>query len=349
MLEPRRQIAGCFWVITVLAGFAAVSPASACGFTEYRQAASLLADSSLRVDSSADAAEQVLRGCGDDPMAAYLIGILPRFAEFSAERKEAFRRSLSSAAERGVAAAALVHGAWLVDTNADRERGTKLMADAYAAEDEWGVGLGLATLTGRQERLSDVALARLEQLAEDGFPWAYGILAYQRMFRIADKRASSPSEQQIAAIMEAHNVALKGMLRGDGIAVLAMDRIAKEFDVDRGAPNHLLDVLSAADPLAFISSHPKEMQSAHVAWRTVPVFWTIDEETLRLVKISANVCSSSIPSKWHKLCEVRAVVDHYVCMQPFGSYMSESVWMGTSAYRTCRLLRLRVVASAPYY
>jgi hypothetical protein len=349
MQRAASQIASCFYAIAVLAGFSSQSPASACGSAEYRQAAVLLADSSLRVDSSTDAAEQSLRACGDDPMAAYLIGMLPRFAEFSAERREGFRRSLSSAAERGVAAAALAHGAWLVDTNTDRERGGQLIADAYAAEDEWGVGMGLTTLTGRQERLSDAALARLEQLAEDGFPWAYGILAYQRMLRISDHRASSPPEQQMAAIMEAHNAALKGTLRGDSIAVLVMNHIAKELDAESKASDYLIEVLNAADPLTFVSSHPKEMQQAHVSWQATTVFHKVDDETLRLMKMSANVCSSRIPSQWKELCEVRAVGDHYVCMRPFGAYMDESAWMSSSAYRTCRLLRLRVLASAPYY
>jgi hypothetical protein len=344
-----RQIAGCFWFVAVLAGSAAQSPASACGLPEYRQAAALLADSSLRIDSSTDAAEQVLRACGDDPTAAYLLGIFPRFAEFSPGRTEEFRQSLSRAAERGVAAAAAIHGAWLVDTNSDRDQGARLITEAYAADDDWGIGLGIGILSGRGERLSDVAIARIDRLARDGFPLAYGILATQEMYRISDNRASYSLEEQTGALIKARGIAMKGMLRGDSIAVRAANRINKEFDAENSGLADLADALSAPDPIAFVSSHPNQMQYAHLAWRAIRVFEGTDEEALPLLRKSVTVCSGSIPSKWWEMCEVRAVVDHFVCMEPFRRYIDESAWMSSSAYRTCRLLRLRVYAAAPYY
>jgi hypothetical protein len=349
VLKLARRIAECFCVVAVLASCGAQNPASACGFTEYRQVAALLADSSLRVDSSTEAVEQVLRACDDDPMAAYLLGSLPRFAEFAPEKVEEFRRALERAAKNGVAAAAAIHGMWLIDTNQDRDRGAKLVTMAHEADDDWALGFTSASMNARGERLSDAAIARVERLARDGFPLAYSILAAQEMFRISDNRTSYSFEEQAEGLLRARVTAVKGMLRGDSIAVLVANRLNKEFDAESKGFANLADVLNAADPLAFVASHPEETDSAHVAWETTPVFETIDQDTLRLVKVSANACSGSIPSKWKKLCEVRAVVDHYVCMQPFGAYMSESVWMSSSAYRTCRLLRLRVLASAPYY
>jgi hypothetical protein len=220
--------------------------------------------------------------------------MFPRFAEFPAERREQFRRFLAQAAEDGVSGAALVHGAWLFDTNTDRERGARLVTDAYAAEDEWGLGMVLGVW---RERLSDDALARVERLAEDGYPWAYSILAYQRMARISDNRDSYSADQQAAALAEARDIALKGVLRGDSAAVVAVNRIDREFDAEGKGLARLADVLGASDPLAFVASHPEEMESAYVTWRAIPVFETIDGETLRLVKISATACSGSIPSK----------------------------------------------------
>jgi hypothetical protein len=341
------KIAGYLWSIAILAGFSGQS--LACGPAEYRQAATLLADSSLRVDSSPEAAEEVLRACGDDPIAAYLMGMFPRFAEFSPEKTEEFRRSLSRAAEDEVPAAALIHGAWLFDTNTDREHGAQLMTKAYAAEDEWGLGIGYGILSGRGKVLSDADLGRVERLSEQGYPWAYGILASQQMLRISDVENSLTPKARATALINAHNIALQGMLRGDSVAVREMNLIGKELYRESKGLANLADVLSAPEPLAFASSHPKEMESAYLAWQTTPLFEKVDGETLRLMKISATVCSGSIPSKWKQLCEVRAVADHYVCMQPFGSYMADGAWVNSSAYRTCRTLRLRVQSSAPYY
>ncbi len=279
--------------------------------------------------------------------------MFPRFAQFSAEKTEEFRRFLSQAAEDGVTAAAAIHGAWLVDTNidknSDRARGANLMTKAYAAEDEWGLGLSIGVLSARGERLSDVAIARVERLARDGFPLVYGVIAAQQMYRISDDRASYSLDEQTKALLEARGIALQGLLRGDSIAVLAVNRINKEFDAESSGLANLADALSAPDPLAFVSSHPKEIQSAYSAWQTAPLREETDEETLRLMKTSVSVCSGRVPSKWKEMCEVRAITDHYICMQPFSSYMDEGAWISSSAYRECRVLRLRVRAAAPYY
>jgi hypothetical protein len=346
----RPGIAVCLGVVAILACHSAQS--LACGPAEYRQATELLADSSLRVDSSPDAAEQVLRSCGDDPTAAYLMGMFPRFAEFSLAKVEAFRQSLSRAADGGVPAAASIHGAWLFDTNADRVRAAQLMTEAYAAGDELAIGIGYGVMSGLGERLTDADLARLQRLSEADYPWAFAILASQSILRLSDDQGAHLSqEEHTRALLQAHETALKGVLRGDGTAALGANRIGEQLYKKSPGLEELAEVLSAPDPLAFVSSHPAEMRAAYLAWQTgtMPALTNVDQETLQLIETAKSVCSGRIPSKWKELCEVRAVADHYFCMRPFGAYMAEEAWQKSSAYQTCRVLRLRVLASAPYY
>ena len=226
------------------------------------------------------------------------------------------------------------------------------MTDAYAAGDEWAVGNAYSIMSGLGKTLTDADLARLERLSESGYPWAFGVLASQRMPRLSDDQGANLSPQeQTKALVEAHEIALKGVLRGDNIAVLAANRIGEELYKKSQGLVELAEVLSTPDPMAFVSSHPKEMESAHFAWRTmtIPALADVDDGTLRLMKSAAIACSGGVPSRWKELCEVRAVADHYVCMRPFSTYLDEGVWESSSAYRTCRLLRLHVQASALYY
>jgi hypothetical protein len=273
--------------------------------------------------------------------------MFPRFAELSPERTEAFRQSLSRAAEAGVAAAASIHGAWLFDTNADRVRGAQLIMEAYAAGDELAVGAGYVAMIGQSHTLTDADIARVERLSESGYPWAFGILASQSILRFS----SDPGARQAKALLEAYETARKGVLRGDGVAAVAASRISEELNMKSPGIEDLAEILNARDPLAFVSSHSAEMHSAHLAWQTgtMPALANVDQGTLGLIKTSTTVCSGRIPSEWKELCEMRAVVDHYVCMRPFSTYMADGAWQTSSAYQTCRVLRLRMRASAPYY
>ncbi|MEZ5830798.1 MAG: hypothetical protein R3D05_06425 [Dongiaceae bacterium] len=344
-----------FTLAIVAAASITAAPANACGTDEYTKAASLLADSSLRVDSTSDDAERVLRGCGDDPTAEYLIGMFPRFVEFSPEKMEEYRRLLAKAADHGNAAAALIHGIWLFDAKGDRDRGPKLITDAYAIGDEWAIGYGLRLFSAQGNRLSPEAITRIKQLSVSGFPFAYGILAAQELYRISDSGDQLPPDKEAADLLNVHYLALQGIIRGDEIALMAEQRVEKEFDVRPGGWDALRDALSAPDPLGFAISNPKRMEAAHLQWRSIMSLDALDPslgpvvELLKPIVNGAQRACTGFPSKIERLCDIRAVVDHAICMKPFGSYMDPEKWAASSAYRTCRLLRLRSRPATLYY
>jgi hypothetical protein len=318
-------------------------PALACAEPDYSAAVKKLADSSF------DSAEHDLMMCGDDPTAKYLVGLFPRVGRFSPEKVEEYRQSLSDAADLGLPAAQAVYGAWLYDTNRDPMRGAELITKAYRAEDVWGLGIAYRRMSAQGLRFPDYDLARVKRLADSGFPLAFGILAGQALYRIVDNQNALSTEEQAHELQKTHELALEGVIRGDTIAVLAALEVEKKFDVSSRTLTGIYDALTAPDPVAFSSSNSERMHATYVSWQSLFVFYELDNGLKRLAKEASVECSSSIASDLKELCEIRAIADHYVCMNPFASFVDAEEWFASSAYATCRQLRLRGQPADPFY
>lgn len=319
------------------------SSALACAETDYSAAVKKLADSSF------DSAEHDLMMCGDDPTAKYLVGLFPRVGRFSPEKVEEYRQSLSDAADLGLPAAQAVYGAWLYDTNRDPMRGAELITKAYSAEDVWGLGIAYRWMSAKGARFPEYDLARVRRLADSGFPLAFGILAGQAFYRVVDNQNTLSAEEEAHELQKTHELALEGVVRGDTIAVLAALEVEKKFNVSSRALTEIYETLTAPDPVAFSSSDSESMHATYIAWQSLFVFYDFDSNLKRLAKQASVECSSSIASDLKELCEIRAIADHYVCMNPFASFVDEGEWFASSAYATCRQLRLRGQPADPFY
>lgn len=297
--------------------------------------------------SSFDQAKTLLTECADDPTSEYLLGLFPLIVETSSDEVESYRAHLANAANSGQPQAQVMHGSWLSDTGKDRVGGARLMTLAYEKADTWGLWRGYSFLSASGTRLSEQDIHRVELLADGGFPLAFGILAVQTMYRIADEQQQDTVALESWA--EARALAVRGTIRGDSIAAIALLRIDQEVGIKSRGLDSLVDALSAQDPIGFNSFNSEEMAAAYFAWQRIFGLNQLDGAVPPKRDERIAVCDRGPLRAVRAMCEVRSIVDDYVCVEPFESYVGVEAWRKSSAYLTCRLIRLRHPVDQLYY
>jgi len=298
-------------------------------------------------------AEALLRPCGSDPVANFLIGILPRFGEFDAETRDSYRTFLAKSAAEGLPAAQAVQGLWLIDVQHDK-RGFSLIESAAASGDPWAMWSIYALRTVKGERLQPAVTSRVEQLEQQGFPLADNILAGQDLFRTLDNIKNLSPEEQAGAVERALNIAARGVVQGDFAALYQYRSLSKHLGLDRGGElsvelDYLSEFLSPSRHITPETSNPTEVRKAYSAWRLTKTFAQLDESFDARLKSAVNACLHEPLSHFSEICEIRSMIDHYVCMDPFAAILGSDQWSQSPAYTSCRVRRLNDPLTSPYY
>jgi hypothetical protein len=333
--------------MSVLAVVELTARAAACDETEYREAAAHVAAQEYA------SAEALLRPCGSDPVANFLIGILPRFGEFDAETRDSYRTFLANSAAEGLPAAQAVHGLWLIDVQHDK-RGFSLIESAADSGDPWAIWAIYSLKTASGERLQPAVTSRIEHIEQQGFPLADSILAGQDLFRTLDNIKNLTAEEQASAVERALNIAARGVVQGDFVALYQYRSLSKRLGLDRGGElsdelDYLSEFLSPSRRVTPETSNPSQIHKAHSAWGLTKIFGQFDASFDSRLTTAMKACLRDPLIRFSEICEIRSMIDHYVCMEPFAAILGSDQWSQSPAYASCRGRRLHDALTSPYY